>query len=202
MIDRDKNKAVDSLVELESYGREHNIPILLGDSAHVLGNIIKDLRPKSVLEIGTAIGYSSLIILGNADCRLTTVEIDEDRYRMACANFKHYGVEDRVLSVKADAMDFLRDNKQKFDLIFLDGPKGQYIKYLEYLNMALNVGGTLVCDNVLFRGLVRSRENIPHRYRTIVVNLRKFISTLMTDKDYNTTIEDIGDGLLIANKVQ
>ena len=190
------------LSEIEKYGRSEGVPILQYDSACVLANIVEELKPKTVLEIGTAIGYSSLIILLSADCTLTTLEIDEGREKIAKDNFATFNVVDRVEPLLMDAMEYLKTCNKKFDFVFLDGPKGQYIKYLPYIKNCLNSGAVLLCDNVLFRGLVKSEDKIPHRYRTLVVNLRKFIDTVSKDNDFECNVYDICDGLLVAKYIK
>lgn len=196
------NDVIKQLETLEKYGRDNHIPIILGPSAVRLVEVVSELNPREVLEIGTAIGYSSLLILKSTECRLTTIELNEDRYRQSQDNFVKYGVSDRVEGFNMDAMDYLKNNTKKFDFVFLDGPKGQYVKYLPHIKKSLNKGGVLLCDNVLFRGFVRSEEPIPHKYRTIVVNLRRFLDAIDADSDFESTIEDVGDGLLIAKRLQ
>ena len=164
---------------------------------------INNQNPKNVLEIGTAIGYSGTLILNASNCKLTTIEKDEASFNLAKHHFEKFGLTNRVNQILGDALEELNNlvklNK-KFDFIFLDGPKGQYIKYLPILKQLLNNGGVLFADNVFFKRMIFIEGTIPHRKRTIVVNLRKFLETVKTDNNfYNVEILDVGDGVLIAN---
>ena len=96
----------------------------------------------------------------------------------------------------------LCQDKKKYDFIFLDGPKGQYIRYFPILKELLNVNGYLVADNVYFHGMVKMEGKIPHKHRSIVNNLRKFIDAISTDKDFETKIFEIGDGISVSKKIK
>ena len=186
-----------------AYARENHIPVLLDDTAKLLFSKINNQNPKNVLEIGTAIGYSGTLILNASNCKLTTIEKDEASFNLAKHHFEKFGLTNRVNQILGDALEELNNlvklNK-KFDFIFLDGPKGQYIKYLPILKQLLNNGGVLFADNVFFKRMIFIEGTIPHRKRTIVVNLRKFLETVKTDNNfYNVEILDVGDGVLIAN---
>ena len=172
-------------------------PILKEDSLSFLARLCESFMPKRVLEIGTYIGFSASVMLSSCACSLVTVEKNEENASLAKANLAPYG--DRAKVVCADAGEFIKRTKlPKFDLIFLDGPKGQYLNYLPYLKKLLNHGGVLVADNVYFHGLVNGKEIVKHKLRTLVVNLRKFLDALKNDSDFETTVYDIGDGLSVS----
>ena len=200
----DKNILQNSNMQnILAYARENHIPVLLDDTAKLLFSKINNQNPKNVLEIGTAIGYSGTLILNASNCKLTTIEKDEASFNLAKHHFEKFGLTNRVNQILGDALEELNNlvklNK-KFDFIFLDGPKGQYIKYLPILKQLLNNGGVLFADNVFFKRMIFIEGTIPHRKRTIVVNLRKFLETVKTDNNFYTVeILDVGDGVLIAN---
>lgn len=186
--------------DIREFARENYVPIVRPKTLEILIEEIKKNNPKTILEIGTAIGYSGIRMLENSVANLVTIEKDETMREVALKNFKKEGLSDRVNLVFADAIDYLKTEKGSFDFIFLDGPKGQYIHYLPYLKGILNDGGTMFCDNVLFMGLVNSNVEPPKKHRTIVNNLREFIKTLCEDENYETNLIDIEDGILIAKK--
>ena len=168
-------------------------------------DVIKDLiarmniNPQKILEIGTAIGYSGTIILLSCDGNLVTLEKDNASAQIAQETFKKFNLQKRVTLINCDAIDYLINCKEKFDFVFLDGPKGQYIKYYPYIKKILNTGGILFADNVLFRGLVK-QPTYERKYRSLVNHLKEFNNTLLEDKDFDTLIKEIGDGVLIAKK--
>ncbi len=190
--------------ELKDYALVNYIPIIRDNTAKKLIEICKETNPKKILEIGTAIGYSGIIMLKNCNGKLYTIEKDDLRAQLANENFKKFGFANRVNLYEDDALNVLKkldEEKEHFDLIFLDGAKGQYIKYYPYIKNLLNVGGILFADNVFLHGLVKSEEKIPHKSRTMVVNLRKFIDALKSDEEYKTTFYDIDDGFSISKKI-
>ncbi len=187
------------LKQIVEDARQEHIPLLLDETAEFLLNFLKDKNFKNILEIGTAVGYSGILFLQNQPrAFLTTIDINEKMQNIAKQNFKKFNVEKRVKLIKGDAKDVLSSFNQKFDLIFLDGPKGQYIKYLPQLKLLLDKNGFLIADNIFFHGKVRAEGFVPHKHRTIVVNLRKFIDAIENDEMLMTQIYDIGDGISIS----
>ncbi len=186
------------LDSLEKFAREHYIPVLLDDTKELLIQTIHQVKPKKILEIGTAIGYSGTIMLKNCDAVLTTIDIDENNISIAKNTFKEYCVDERVNQIVGDAKNVLPTLSDKYDFIFLDGPKGQYIYYLPHILKLLNENGVLFADNVLYKGMVKSEEFIPHKKRTIVVNLRKYLESVTNSQIFDTTIYEIGDGVAIS----
>ena len=186
--------------QIEKFARDNHYPVLLRPSAIELYNVIKQENPSKILEIGTAIGYSGSIILLSCKGDLVTLEKDNNSIKIAQTNFEKLNLLNRVKIINCDAYDFLINCNEKFDFIFLDGPKGQYIKYYPYIKKILNKNGILFADNVLFRGLVK-QDNCPRKYRSLVNHLKEFNKTLQCDKDFETELKEIGDGLLIARKI-
>ncbi len=178
-------------------------PIARTKTLEILVDIIQKEKPKQVLEIGTFIGYSASVMLETSlDIFVTTIEKDTQNACDAKKNLSEQGYDGRFEVINCDAFDFLVNNCDKqFDLIFLDGPKGQYIKYLPYLKKMLKTGAYLVCDDILFYGLVRSNEFIPHKHRSLVVNLRKFLSELEQDSSLDTKIYDLENGVSVSKKL-
>lgn len=186
--------------EIEKSARERFIPVILDDSKEELLALVKKIQPKRILEIGTAIGYSgSLMLTCVQDAILDTVELLEERRDEATQNFKKFGVIDRVNSYLGDVnvllKDIIKDNK--YDLVFIDGPKSKYLNYLNIVFDNINKGGYIFCDNVLFRGLVANGKKPPHKFRTIVVGLRKFLKYIVNNSSFNSEIKEKGDGIAI-----
>ena len=186
------------LENLEKFARENYIPVLLDDTKELLINTIHQVNPQKILEIGTAIGYSGTIMLKNSNAILTTIDIDEKNIQLARNTFHENGLDSRVNQLIGDAKNVLPTLTGTFDFIFLDGPKGQYIHYLPYLEKLLNKNGVLFADNVLYKGLVKSEEFIPHKKRTIVVNLRKYLQMVENTEKFDTKVYTIGDGVAIT----
>lgn len=184
-----------SLQEFREWAINNKIPIVREQTEKLLIDKIKEINPKKILEIGTAVGYSGTIMLKNSNAVLTTLEIDEERFELAKEKFKEFEVENRVRQVLGDAKEYLKETQEKFDFIFLDGPKSHYVEYLENLIEMLNTNGAIFADNVLFRGLVLSGEEPPKKYRTIVRNLRKFLKQLEKNEKLSTKIYEIEDGI-------
>ena len=187
------------LQEIEKFARANHIPVLLGDSAEFLANIVSKKQPHNILEIGTAIGYSgTIMLLASEMANLTTIEKNEESFNRAKETFKTFNVDSRTEQLLGDGFEIIQDlnsKNKKYDFIFLDGPKGQYLFYYPILLNMLSKGGCLLVDNVLFKGLVRSTEDVGHKKRAMVTKLRKFLNEVETRTDINTTIHEIGDGI-------
>lgn len=187
------------LKELEKFARANNIPVLLGDSAEFLANFVREKQFNKILEIGTAVGYSgSIMLLSSENATLDTIEINEESFNRAIETFKTFNLSGRVNQILGDGFEEIKKLKgqnKKYDLIFLDGPKGQYLFYYPILLEMLEEGGCLLVDNVLFKGMVRSSEDVGHKKRAMVTKLRKFMNEIETREDLITTIHEIGDGV-------
>lgn len=189
--------------ELKEYAVKNHVPIIRSESGKLLCDEVKKKNPKKILEIGTAIGYSALLMLSNCKALVTTIEKDETRAEIAENNFKKYEVTERVNLIRSDAqiaLEKLSKNNEKFDFVFLDGPKGQYYKYLPFIKEMLLPNGTLFADNVYMGGLVLSIVPVPHKQRSMVNNMRKFLDLAKRDCDFDVTIFNIEDGIAIINK--
>lgn len=188
----------------EIKSRDDYMPFIRDESAKILFDICQKEKPKNILEIGTAVGYSALLMLeGAKDAFVTTIEKDNERAQQAMTNFEKNGVKERVNLIVGDAGEVLpqlEDEGKEFDLIFLDGPKGQYLRYLPHLKKMLCKGGLLVADNVLLHGWVKGEEFVKHKHRSMVVNLRKFLKCLEEDHDFDSKLLEIEDGMTISRK--
>lgn len=189
--------------EIKAEAKQNYIPIVRDETAKKLEEICVQYQPNKILEIGTAIGYSGIKMLKNCNAVLYTIEKDEKRAIVAKENFNKYNVSERVIQFVDDAqktIEILLEQNEKFDLIFLDGAKGQYIKYYPILKNLLISGGILFCDNIYLQGMVKQEGKVPHKHRSMVNNLRKFIEALKMDKDLDTKFYDIDDGFSISMK--
>lgn len=187
--------------KLKKFAKENFVPIVRPKTSELLIEMVKKCNPKSILEIGTAIGYSGILMLNNTNANLVTIEKDENMAKLAKQNFEQAGLSKRVTLIHQDAMEYINSETKKYDFIFLDGPKGQYVKYYPILLKLLNAGGTIFADNVLFQGLVLSNELPPKKNRTIVVNLRKFIDIVQKDARVESNLLQLEDGVLIIKKI-
>jgi predicted O-methyltransferase YrrM len=190
--------------EMENYAIENNVPIIHPEVAQFLRVLIKSHGVKSVLEIGTAIGYSAAIMseaIGN-DAKVVTIERDEEMYSKASDNIKLLNMENNIEIIKGDAMEVLGGVTGKFDLIFLDAAKGHYDHFLPLCLDSLKINGLLVCDNVLFRGMVASNKLLIRRKITIVKRMRKYLSHISSMPELETVVLPIGDGIAFSTKLK
>lgn len=188
---------------IEQSARERNVPVILGDSKERLVEMVCNLRPSRILEIGTAIGYSGSIMLTHCAATLDTIEIDKQRFDEAQEVFAQFSLSGRVSQYLGDAGAILpKLAKNRYDLVFIDGPKSKYLSNYQEIVDSLNVGGVIFCDNVLFRGMVMSEEYPNHKYRTIVLKLREFLQYIKSDERVSVTIEEVGDGIAIIKRLK
>ena len=189
------------LEELEKYARENYVPIIRKEMESFLKVLIQMKQPQSILEVGTAIGYSALFMSEcmPKDCHITTIENYEKRIPIAKDNFKKYKKEEKITLLEGDAMEILPKLQGKFDFIFMDAAKGQYIHFLPELVRLLPVGGILLSDNVLQEGdIIESRYVVARRDRTIHSRMREYLYELKHSSQFNTSIIPIGDGASLS----
>ena len=187
--------------EIKEYAIENKIPIMRQDGIDFLTTFIIKHQIKNVLELGTAIGYSAIMMtLCSPNLKVTTIERDEERYLEAIKNVKKLDLEDRITLIFNDALKTKIEGK--YDLIFIDAAKAQNIKFFELFERNLNEGGFIITDNMYFHGLVQKNEKeIKSRnVRGIVRKIKDYITFLKENEDYNTTIYDIGDGIAVSEK--
>jgi predicted O-methyltransferase YrrM len=191
------------LKDIEKYGRENKIPILLGDSLEYITGLLEKIKPHRILEIGTAIGFSAINFSKYLDegGRIDTIEIESLRVQQAIENIEKVGVQDKIRVLEGDALDILPYLTEKYDVIFIDASKGKYLEFFEHALRLSPVGGWIIADNVLYKGMVLSDYN-KHKQRTAVNKLRSFIDVVMETECLNSELVDIGDGLTISKKIK
>lgn len=189
------------ILEMERYAGANNVPIIEFESIKFIMKYIKLNKVKSILELGTAIGYSAILMANANDfCEITTIEKDDKRYREAVKNVNKSGFDKRIEVVYNDALE-VNLAGHKYDLIFIDAAKGQYIKYFEKFCNYLNPGGVIITDNLDFHGLVKNKGAIKSKnVMGIVTKIENYIEFLKNNKDFVTKFYDIGDGLSVSFK--
>lgn len=187
------------LLDIEKYAKDNNVPIMLPDGIEFLLNYIKENNVKTILEIGTAIGYSAIrMALISSDIKVTTIERDIDRYNEAIKNISNFSLENQINVIYADAFDV--DLAEKFDLIFIDAAKSQYIKFFEKFKHNLNETGTIISDNLEFHGLVENKENVSlsRNVRGLVRKINEYVTFLKDNGEFKTDFYSIGDGIGVS----
>lgn len=186
--------------ELEEYAKINNIPIMQKDGILYLINYIKENNIKNILEIGSAIGYSSIMMANiNSDIRITTIERDKDRYDLAVFNIKKYNLDKQINIIYGDAVD--TDITGMYDLIFIDAAKGKNIFFFEKYKNNLVKGGTIITDNLSFHGLVEDSDLVKTKNQRGIVNkIKDFISFLDNNEEFATEYISVGDKIAISKR--
>lgn len=190
-----------NIKKIKEYAKINNIPIMMDSGIHFLTNFIIKKNIKNVLEIGTAIGYSSIMMaLSSPSVKITTIERDEKRYLEALKNIKELNLEDRITLIYNDALNVKIHGE--YDMIFIDAAKAQNIKFFEKFERNLVVSGYIITDNIKFHGLVdKDEEEIKSRnVRGIVRKIKAYIEFLKANVKYDTEFLDIGDGISVSCK--
>ena len=190
------------LNELEEYAYKNNVPIMQKDGIEFLTNYIKENNIKNILEIGSAIGYSAIkMALVRDDINVTTIERDKDRYDIAVQNINNFNLSNRINIINSDALEI--ELTDKYDLIFIDAAKSQYIKFFEKFDKNLNIGGVVVSDNLSFHGLVEDDSKTNNRNtKQLVRKIRKYIDYLKENDNYKTIFYELGDGVAVSIKLK
>lgn len=186
----------DSLIlEMEDFAHENNVPIVTKEVAEYLKFIVKTHKVKNILEVGTAIGYSGILMakeIVGQDGKLYTIEIDEERYNQAQENIKKSGLSN-IVSIKGDAVEEIKKIEENFDFVFIDASKGHYMDFFEDSIKLLNKNGIIFIDNIMFRGYLY--KEYPKRFKTIVKRLDSFIDSLYNREDGDFVLLPFGDGV-------
>ena len=186
--------------EIEQYAKNNRVPIMLPDGINYLCNYIKDNNIKSILEIGSAIGYSAIkMALVNDNIKVTTIEKDKDRYNQAVSNINKFNLNNRINIILDDALNTIINDK--YDLIFIDASKGHNIDFFNKYKNNLNKDGVIITDNLSFHGLVENQElAITKNQKGIVKKIKNFIDFLDNNKEFNTTYINVGDKISISKR--
>lgn len=187
-------------LSLKEYAKINHVPIILDEGLNFLINIIKSSNAKNILEVGAAIGYSSINMVKRSNAQVTTIERDDNMYNEAIKNIKLANLEDKIKILHMDALEAFDEVKnEKFDLIFIDAAKAQYQKFFETYEKLLNPNGIIICDNMNFHMLKeKDQTELSRSVRGLIRKLASFEAWLLSNDNYDTTIYDIGDGLSIS----
>lgn len=178
--------------------KEH-IPIIMDDTLEVIGNYLTQLRPKRILEIGTAVGYSAICFSRylSDDGIIDTIERDEERIKEAKINIENMNLGNQIHIYGGDAVEILPTLNEKYDMVFIDAAKGKYPFFLKESLRMIKPNGIIFADNILYKGYVMSDYN-KHKQRTAVRNLREYIKEVSENPNLETEILEVGDGLAIS----
>lgn len=188
---------------IEQYAHENYVPIIRKETESLLKVMVSIKKPKHILEIGTAIGYSAILMsqVMPADCHITTIENYEKRIPIALDNIKKSGMEECITLIEGDALSIVPQLDCTFDFVFMDAAKGQYMNYLEQIIDKVEDGGVIISDNVLQEGdIVKSRFIVERRNRTIHSRMRDYLYRIKNMPELETSIVPIGDGVTVSVK--
>lgn len=191
------------LNELEKHALETNVPVIRPQMQSLLKLLLAIKQPKNILEVGTAIGFSALLMseYGPGNLKITTIEKYEKRIFAARENFKKAGKEDSITLLEGDALEILKELNGVYDMIFMDAAKGQYLNFLPDVLRLLVPGGLLVSDNILQNGdILESRFAVERRDRTIHGRMREYLFELTHHEGLTTAILPVGDGVTVSVK--
>ena len=188
----------EELKKVKELALENHVPIIMDDTLEVIEKLLTDEKPKRILEIGTAVGYSaSCFARVLDDVIIDTIELSEERYNEALINLEKIGVKDRVNVYLGNAVDILPTLTENYDMVFIDANKGKYPVFLQEAIRMINNNGLIVADNVLYKGYVMSDYN-KHKQRTAVRHLREYLKEATENEMLETEILEVGDGLAIT----
>jgi len=196
-------KKSDFLDEIEGFALEKKVPIIRKETQSLLRILLQIKQPKQILEVGTAIGFSALFMeeVNPTESDITTIENDKNRIAIAHQNFINAGKDDLIHLVEGDAQDILPKLNEKYDFIFMDAAKGQYLHFLPLVLQLLKPGAIIVSDNVLQDGdIIQSRFAVTRRNRTIHKRMREYLYSITHNEELTTTILTVGDGIAISVK--
>lgn len=184
---------------------KNHVPILQDESLEAIKMILRIAKPEKILEIGTAVGYSAIQFVKclqdiKENVKVKTIEIKEESYNIALNNIDKMRLNSNIEVINGDAKEYLinmDENKEQFDIVFIDAAKGQYLVFLENAIRLVKNGGIIIADNVLFKGMVLSDYN-EHKNRTAVNRLRQYLKIVNEDKRLKSTLLKIGDGLAVS----
>ncbi len=188
--------------EIKKKALEDHIPIIMDDTLEIVANILKEIKPTKILEIGTAVGYSAICFSNYLEKNgiIDTIERDEERVKEAKENIKRLELDDKIKIYSGDAVEILPTLDGAYDMVFIDAAKGKYPFFLQQAERLLKPQGVIIADNVLYKGYVMSDYN-KHKQRTAVRNLREYIKEVTEDPNMETQILEVGDGLAVTKRI-
>ncbi len=188
------------LKSIEKYAKDNHVPIVHPEVAQLIKVLIKIKKPKKILEIGTAIGYSSIVMLDSMGKEgvITTIERRDDMIEIAKENVHKSGYEGRIHILRGEAQEILPQVNDNFDMIFLDAAKSKYMDFFPYCIKNLNAGGLIVSDNVLYKGMIANDELVVRRKKTIVRRMREYLDYICNSSQFDSSIIPIGDGVALT----
>ena len=187
------------LEKVKQKALQNHIPIIMDETLEVMEQYLKEINPRRILEIGTAVGYSAMCFtefLGE-DGKIDTIERESDRVKEARENIKKVGVAEKINIYEGDAVEILPTLNDKYDAVFIDAAKGKYPFFLKEALRLINPNGIIFADNILYKGYVMSDYN-KHKQRTAVRNLREYIKEVSENPNLETEILEVGDGLAVS----
>lgn len=190
-----------TIEQIKQKALQDHIPIIMDDTLEVVGKILEEKKPRAILEIGTAVGYSAIQFSKYLpeDGFIDTIERDEERIKEARENINDLNLEDKIHIFEGDALEVLPTLTGPYDVAFIDAAKGKYPMFLEHALRMLAKNGIIIADNVLYKGYVMSDYN-KHKQRTAVRGLREFLKNLQENENLTTQILEVGDGLAISRR--
>lgn len=191
--------SIPMLKEIEDYAEENHVPIISKEVSQFLKFMINVKKPVKILELGTAIGYSaiSMSIFSEKKAHITTIERSDEMIERAKENIIKFGLEDHIKIIKGECLEVLESLDDKYDMIFLDAGKGHYNHFHPHCMRLLEKNGIIIADNVLFRGMIASKERVKRRKITIVKRMKKYIEQITTDENLITSIIPMSDGIAL-----
>lgn len=195
-----ENKGI--LKEIEDFAKENGVPIVQKEAGKFLEFMVSMKRPLKILELGTAIGYSSILMYNAAKTNpnIVTIERSQEMIKLAKENLKKFNLEDKITIKEGDCLEILENLDEEFDIIFMDAGKGHYNHFLPHCLRLLKQDGIIIADNVLFRGMVPSDDLVKRRKITIVKRMRTYLDMVSNDENLITSVIPMGDGIAITKR--
>ena len=192
------------LSELEEFAGKNHIPIVQPEVARLITVLGRIQKPERILEVGTAIGYSAILLseIIRPGGKIDTIDRYELMLEYAKENIKKAGKEHIINVISGEALDVLKCLDKKYDMIFLDAAKGQYMEFLPECLRMLNPGGLIISDNILYKGMVANDDLVVHRKKTIVKRMRTYLDYICNNEQLDTCIIPIGDGVAVSYKIK
>lgn len=188
---------------MKQFAQKNKIPIIMDDTVDFLQILMMAIRPETILEIGTAIGYSSIIMSQTLaeGGRIDTIEVNPDMVDKAWGNINDAGLSDVIRIIEGDAGEVLPSLNEEYDMIFLDAAKSRYVEFLPHCVRLIKRNGLIIADNILYKDMTKGPERVRHKQRTAVTKLRGFLEQIENYPQLKTTLINVGDGVTISVKL-